>query len=115
LNKDNKISAIADFIISNETHKSSRGFLITNYSDIPREISSTDFIRENIKAIENILDKHKKISAVMHNDNSFNIIYNLDFRDGNEPSERACSHICECPRVNHLVRLRRGGSLLSES
>jgi len=36
--------------------------------------------KENkISAIENILDKHKKNSAVMHNDNSFNIIYNLDY------------------------------------
>ena len=55
--------------------------------------------------------------------------FNFYFRDGNEPSERACwsfrftellamqpgSHICECPRVNRLNTSRLAACILTDT
>ena len=86
---DKKIAAIADFVIANGTENTFGGKWITNFSDIPSDIATLDFIKDNAEEISDALAVRDEVLDIEMDGDSFDIVYGLAYCPSLENEEDA--------------------------
>ena len=76
---DKKIAAIADYVIANGTENTSGGNWITDFSDIPSDIATLDFIKDNAEEISDALAVRDEVLDIEMDGDSFDVVYGLAY------------------------------------
>ena len=74
-----KMESVVDYVIANGTQNTSWGNWITCFDDIPSTIASTDFIKNNVEEIVDMLAVREEVLDIEIYGDNFDIVYGLAY------------------------------------